>query len=141
METKVCSKCNKEKNISEFYKRKDKFDAKCISCVKLYNNVRKLTKQRYDSGYGSRRKEHSFSTSFKLMNQKRTILKEEIIQLMGGGCIKCGYNKCLSALEFHHIETKTKIDNICNLITNVSHRSDKHYDKLIKELQQHSQAY
>ncbi len=31
-----------------------------------------------------------------------------MIELFGGGCCKCGYNKCDSALEFHHIDRSTK---------------------------------
>lgn len=37
--------------------------------------------------------------------------KDNVIRLKterGGQCIICHYNKCLSALEFHHIEQHTK---------------------------------
>lgn len=45
----------------------------------------------------------------------------------GGKCVKCGYNKCLDALEFHHIDPTEK----------EFHLGDKRgfsIDKLKKEL-------
>ena len=32
--------------------------------------------------------------------------KVRAVDVMGGKCCICGYNKCLSALEFHHNEEK-----------------------------------
>ena len=32
----------------------------------------------------------------------------------GGKCIKCGYNKCLKALEFHHLDPRQKDFTISN---------------------------
>lgn len=37
--------------------------------------------------------------------QKR---KRELVYIMGGKCVLCGYNKCIAALEFHHIDKSTK---------------------------------
>jgi hypothetical protein len=31
-----------------------------------------------------------------------------IREYKGGGCSKCGYNKCSAALDFHHIDPATK---------------------------------
>lgn len=38
--------------------------------------------------------------------QRKT--KEDAVNYKGGKCSKCGYNKCLGALEFHHIDPSTK---------------------------------
>ena len=38
--------------------------------------------------------------------RKRT--KQKLVDYKGGSCIKCGYNKCISALEFHHIDPNGK---------------------------------
>ena len=32
----------------------------------------------------------------------------------GGKCVKCGYNKCLKALEFHHLDPSQKDFTISN---------------------------
>lgn len=36
------------------------------------------------------------------------IRKETIIDIMGGSCKLCGYNKCSAALELHHIDPSQK---------------------------------
>lgn len=42
----------------------------------------------------------------------RQALKRELVKRMGGKCEICGYNKSLSALEFHHINPEEKDLNI-----------------------------
>ena len=37
--------------------------------------------------------------------QKR---KQELVYIMGGKCVLCGYDKCIAALEFHHIDKSKK---------------------------------
>lgn len=37
--------------------------------------------------------------------QKR---KQELVYIMGGKCVLCGYDKCIAALEFHHIDKSQK---------------------------------
>ena len=34
--------------------------------------------------------------------------KQEAVDYKGGECVKCGYNKCLMSLDFHHIDPSTK---------------------------------
>lgn len=43
--------------------------------------------------------------SIKLNHLKR---KLEMVEYKGGKCSRCGYNKNLSALEFHHIDPSNK---------------------------------
>ena len=38
----------------------------------------------------------------------------KIKEARGGKCIRCGYNKCLKALEFHHIDPNKKDFTISN---------------------------
>ena len=44
--------------------------------------------------------------------ERRRKYKIRAIELKGGCCQKCGYNKCVAALEFHHIESEEKEINI-----------------------------
>lgn len=39
---------------------------------------------------------------------RTTILKFKAIRHKGGACQKCGYDRCLSALEFHHRDPEQK---------------------------------
>ena len=34
--------------------------------------------------------------------------KENLIKVLGSCCCLCGYNKCVGALEFHHINPENK---------------------------------
>jgi hypothetical protein len=36
----------------------------------------------------------------------------QIIKMQGGKCIRCGYDKCTAALDFHHRDPATKSFNI-----------------------------
>ena len=38
----------------------------------------------------------------------------KIKETRGGKCVRCGYNKCLKALEFHHIDPSKKDFTISN---------------------------
>ena len=39
---------------------------------------------------------------------RRQKIKRDLIEHMGGKCSVCGYNKCLAALEFHHLDPTQK---------------------------------
>lgn len=34
--------------------------------------------------------------------------KVRLVAMAGGACSQCGYNRCLAALEFHHVDPATK---------------------------------
>lgn len=55
----------------------------------------------------------------------RRRLKEKCIDYKGGKCEKCGYNKCPSALEFHHPTSDKKFG--------ISHKLTFNSFELIKE--------
>ena len=42
----------------------------------------------------------------------RKNVKMKMVEYKGGKCEICGYNKCIEALEFHHINPKEKDFNI-----------------------------
>lgn len=39
---------------------------------------------------------------------KRRAIKKQLIKEAGGKCQKCGYDKCMRALEFHHLDPNEK---------------------------------
>ena len=59
---------------------------------------------------------------------RRHLIKEEIVFLRGGKCEICGYNKCISALEFHH-KTEDKDNHLAIIIKNASK------EKVLKEVE------
>jgi len=54
----------------------------------------------------------STRTDLQTRKHQKTILRRNMklqaIKLLGGKCIRCGYNKCVDALEFHHKDPSVK---------------------------------
>jgi hypothetical protein len=42
------------------------------------------------------------------VTKRRRQLKVTLVEEAGGRCILCGYDRCVAALEFHHVDPKTK---------------------------------
>jgi len=41
--------------------------------------------------------------------ERRRRVKQILVQEAGGRCIACGYDACLAALQFHHLDRSTKV--------------------------------
>ena len=46
---------------------------------------------------------HLRKRNVKKVLDRRKRIKEQAVEYKGGSCIICGYNRCISALEFHHL--------------------------------------
>jgi hypothetical protein len=42
------------------------------------------------------------------VRRRRRKVKRVLVEEAGGGCARCGYDRCLSALAFHHVEPADK---------------------------------
>jgi len=42
------------------------------------------------------------------VQKRRDKIKTMAVEYKGGACCKCGYNKCIAALEFHHLNPEEK---------------------------------
>ncbi len=102
METKICTKCGVEKPIEEFHWRNKTQGTRRSECKECHN---KQVKQRYEEN-----------------KSQINTLKE------GKYCEKCGYNKCIAALDYHHIDPSIKIDTVARLSTH------SNIDNAIKEI-------
>jgi hypothetical protein len=58
----------------------------------------------------------SYDRRFKEARRRRQ-LREHAIAYLGGKCRLCGYDKCPSALEFHHVEVWLKDFTISDRMT------------------------
>jgi hypothetical protein len=75
----------------------------CKICGRLYE---------YDR---SKRSNNTATKCSKCTVQKwRKTKKIKAIEYKGGKCEMCGYNKCVAALEFHHLDPNTKEFEIGN---------------------------
>lgn len=43
-----------------------------------------------------------------LNRERKRRIKSEFVKQLGSQCIICGYNKCIAALDFHHIDRTNK---------------------------------
>lgn len=57
--------------------------------------------------------------------------KKQFVDLLGGRCSKCGYDKCLSALEFHHTDEDAKSFGINRGMTMTLEKIKEELDKCI----------
>lgn len=82
---KICTKCNINKPFEAFYSksgRKNEFMSQCKECFNISTHER----------------------------QKKN--KLNYVAYKGGCCQLCGYNKCVEALDFHHLDPDTKDLNL-----------------------------
>jgi len=79
MITKQCPKCECIKSIDEFHKKTNEYyHSYCKVCL------------------------------YRLQKERWKDRKQKAIELMGGKCSACGYDKNYAALEFHHLDPKEK---------------------------------
>jgi hypothetical protein len=88
------------------------------------NRERKIKRQK-ENGYGcvvcgdldktnfyEGRKKYICKICYRL--EQRSMVrawKQELVTMKGGECEQCGFNQCLSALSFHHLDSKLKDPN------------------------------
>lgn len=44
--------------------------------------------------------------------RQRKDLRERVVAFLGGRCIICGYDRCMSALDAHHVDPEEKVFSI-----------------------------
>lgn len=95
--TRLCLTCKQTKPKTEFYFRGTKYASHCKICHQ----------QKY--------------------KERSKISKQLAVDYLGGECSRCGYNKNLAALDFHHLDPKSK-----NKEASMMHRGSFH--RIIPEL-------
>ncbi|MBU2522800.1 MAG: hypothetical protein KKE23_00735 [Nanoarchaeota archaeon] len=86
------------------------------------NPSEKTPRKIIDERYYQRNKDKVYKRKV----SRRWNLKKEVVGILGGKCQKCGYHKCIAALDLHH-KTKNKDSSITLLINNSSRQ------KVLKE--------
>ena len=67
-------------------------------------------------GFGQASRKYCFECSPSTNNPtiKIRAMKKKVIEIKGGKCEWCGYDKCLDALELHHLDPSTKDYQLSN---------------------------
>lgn len=88
---------------------------KIEECQKLYDEIGniKLVAKQTGISYNRLREVIKSKTitpksSYDCVKEHRRKIKEELVKYKGGKCEKCGYDKCIAALEFHHLNPLEK---------------------------------
>lgn len=79
-------------------------------------NIKKIAKI-YHISYERLKKFIIFKNKIKVKRKRDTSsyrqrIKKQMIEYKGGKCKICGYNKCIEALDFHHLNPNEKDFNI-----------------------------
>lgn len=99
----------------------------------------KICNQKFETVKGGETRQYCFECSpsypkgtsrAKTISALRRAMKKEAIKRLGGACQKCGYNKCIRALNFHHRDPEKKEFGLsCSGIT---HSWDKYWEEVQK---------
>ena len=65
------------------------------------------------------------------VQRRREKTKELLVEYKGGKCEICGYDKCISALEFHHIASGEKDFGVSDGLTRSLEKNKEEVDKCI----------
>lgn len=66
------------------------------------------------------------------VSRRRKKLREQAVEYKGGKCIYCGYNRCQAALDFHHLDARSKEFGLSrDGITRSWEKTKKELDKCI----------
>ena len=101
METKICCRCKQEKPVSEFHKKKDKYQWICKECRKKYHRQHYLAnKEKYLINAKEYKQE---------VKERFNKIKQEL------SCEICG-ESCLCCLDFHHKDPTQKELNLAQAV-------------------------
>lgn len=101
----------------------------CLDCSPFGSANNKQLKCEQIAEESSQRKRKKNKDQYRLYQKRMRIeRKKALVELCGGKCTKCGYSKCLRALEFHHLDKDNKTFNLSSLGYTCS------WDRLVKEV-------
>lgn len=108
---------NKKHSIDDFYPKEESkrifqnmIKQRCVTCKKKLSGKQEKYCSAHckSSNYYKKNKTSLNNNSSKKQKEKGLRRKKALIELMGGGCNKCGYNRFTAGLCFHHINPKDK---------------------------------
>lgn len=119
----------KNKSFKQGYnypKRVDKDNQYCCTCsIKLNpeNSYDRKSRNTYASYCKSCYSENTLN--------RRLTFKKKCVEYKGGSCMRCGYNKNLTALEFHHLNSQEKEFNPSKMMNKIWDVIENELDKCV----------
>src|SRR5574343_1010512 len=78
----------------------------CLTCVPFGSSPYSMRHELSQRKVYNWKKKYIRENGIDQLSALRKIKKESVIKQLGGGCQFCGYNRCNSALTFHHLRDK-----------------------------------
>lgn len=141
-----CKYCHKQKNIQTTHLTNHTY-AHCDCLEGLQNNEQQaericpLCGQTFKPIYKGYTRKFCFNCSpsyskndgrAQNLTAIRRALKRQLVKYKGGKCEICGYNKCISALQFHHINSQEKDFTISEQLNLSNFNIQKYYNEVDK---------
>jgi hypothetical protein len=108
---KKCNTCGEVKDVSNYYPYKKSIRGSCKECcnIKTTNYMKTVSKEtRSEWWKRSWEKEEYRKQKYKSAKERKIKIKQLAVDYLGGKCNRCGYDNCIEAFEFHHIDPSTK---------------------------------
>ena len=116
---KRCPKCLKVLPKDKFKPRPDGTISYCYKCGLGY--FKEYNKKRYSSLEARQAElERGHEKYLRIVKPARIERKKKLIMIMGGKCQECGYKISAAALDFDHVDPKTKQRTISHLLASQS---------------------
>lgn len=103
-------------------------ERKCKLCDKTFSIIDKGWTRLYCYECSPSFANNNGITHAQNVTTKRRAIKTHLINRAGGKCTRCGYNKSIAALQFHHLNPKEKDFGIARDFSN-------NLEKLYKEVE------
>lgn len=81
---------------------------RCLICGKEFETIKGGTARKYCFECSPTYKHGNNIERGSSITAIRHAIKRQLVKYKGDKCIKCGYNKCIGALQFHHKDRNIK---------------------------------
>jgi hypothetical protein len=72
-------------------------------------------------------KRRKLDSNYKYKKAARAKRKKQLVEMLGGRCLICGYDTCFQSMDFHHVDPDTKEFGVCSLLVQRS------WEEILKE--------
>jgi predicted transcriptional regulator len=100
-------------------------------CMVKFNLSRSTVKRYVDNKHIKLSEEELNDKNYKRVKSVRQRNKKRAVEYKGSVCVECGYNKCIWALEFHHIDPDEKDFSFSQYSSHSWEKIEKEIDKCL----------
>lgn len=132
---------DKEKRVKDYQKYKEKIQRhylknrdRILQQRKKHRESHKEQRKTQSIQYRESHEKHVRLYRQKYYERGYKLAKKQMIDYKGSKCFKCGYDKCLASLDFHHIDPSQKDFTICNYLRKLLLKNNELREKAWQEI-------